>query len=175
MVLMIVGFLLLQQKGWVDFATMKEPTTTPYPFLFDLETKSVESITYTMAGADDVVIQRAKDNEWNINFEGGSVSAGDVEQFLTSLNAIRPIMVFEEVPDVTATGLNNPLQIISITMTEGKKHIISIGNLNPIQTGYYIQIDFRKVVLINKGSMESLIAILINAQYPPTPTPTTSG
>ena len=175
MIIMVGGFFLLRQKGWVDFATKKEPTSTPLPVLIDLDTNSVDIITYILAGTDKVVIQRTEGNNWKINIEGGIITAGNIEHFLSTLNSIRPSVVLEVVPEVSEIGLDNPTQMLSITLKDGKEHIINIGNLNPIQTGYYVQIDFGKVVLINKGSIESLLAIIRNAQYPPTPTPPSTG
>jgi len=175
MLIMVGGFILLNQKGWVDIATNKDQTTTPPPFLVDLDSNSVYIITYTLTDSDEVVIQRTDDNNWIINFEGGFVTAGIVEQFISAINSIKPTVVLEIAPDGAATGLDKPNQILSIKLDNGTEHVIKIGNLNPIQTGYYIQIDLGKVVLLNKGSLESLIAIIQNAQYPPSPTPTSIG
>lgn len=172
MIIMIGGFILLEQKGWVNFATKKGQTPTPSPLLINLDTNTVELITYNLVNSNNVVIQRTEDNKWNINFEGGIVTAGIVEQLISTLNSLKPIAVLEIAPEGSATGLDDPTHILSIKLNNGTEHVIKIGNLNPLQSGFYVQIDFGKVVLINKGSIESLIAIIQNTQYPTFPTPT---
>lgn len=175
MLIMVGGFILLQKKGWADFATKKDQTTTPPPFLVDLDSNAVDIITYSLADSDEVVIQRTDGNNWKINFEGGIVTAGIIEQFISALNSMQPTVVLEITPDGEATGLDDPAQILSINLINGTEQIIKIGKLNPLQTGYYVQIDFEKVVLINKGSIESLLSIIQNVQYPSSPTPTSIG
>jgi len=172
---MVGGFILLNQKGWVDFATKKDQTPTLLPFLINLDTNSVDIITYTLTDSDEVVIQRAEDNNWKVNIEGGIVTAGIIEQFISALNSIKPTDVLEITPEGAATGLDDPTQTLSIKLINGTEQIIKIGNLNPLLTGYYVQIDFEKVVLINKGSIDSLISIIQSVQYPSSPTPTSIG
>lgn len=172
MFIMIGGYILLEQKGWVNFATKKDQTGTPLPRLIDLETNTVDLITCNLAESDEVRIQRSEDDNWRINIEGGVVTAGVVEQIISTLNSLKPIAVLEIAPEGSATGLANPTHVLSIKLNDGTEQVIKIGNFNPMQTGYYVQIDFGKVVLINKGSIENLLAIIQNAQNPLSPTPT---
>jgi hypothetical protein len=171
MIIMIGGFILLDQKGWVDFAMKKDQTPTPSPLLFDMDTNNVDSVSYNTVNSNKVVIQRTEDNNWSMDFKGGIVTAGIVEQIISNLNSLKPIAVLEIAPEGSATGLDDPTHILSIKLINGIEHVIKIGNINPLQSGFYVQIDFGKVVLINKGSIESLLAIIQNAQYPLSPTP----
>jgi len=172
MIIMIGGFILLEQKGWIDFATKKEQTPTPSPLLFDMDTNTVDRVSYNTINSNKVVIQRIGDNNWSIDFKGGVVTAGIVEQIISTLNSMKPIAVLEIAPEGSATGLDDPTHILSIKLNNGTEQVFKVGYLNPLQSGFYVQINYGKVVLINKGSIESLLTIIQNAQFPLSPTPT---
>ena len=175
MVVFVVGFVVLDKQGLTGFLTKKESTSTPESPLFNLKSSEVGSISYQSASLEDVLIRKDLNGGWEISTEGGLITPGAMEELLSAINGLKPSLVLDLAPEGTATGLNDPSKLLIINVSNAQEIIIKIGNLNPTNTGYYVQIDFQKVVLINKASIENVIKLINTAMYPPTPTPGLEG
>ena len=55
---------------------------------------------------------------------------------LKSLNLLGNVQIGLDV-----VGLDKPTYIMTITFDSAKTHKVLIGSVNPIQTGYYVQVD----------------------------------
>jgi len=61
---------------------------------------------------------------------------------------------------------------MTITFDSAKTHKVSIGSVNPIQTGYYVQVDGGPVEVADKSGIDSLVGMLTAPPYLATLTPT---
>ncbi len=68
-------------------------------------------------------------------------------------------------------GLDKPADTITITFTGGKTHKLTVGSVNPIQTGYYAQLDGGKTQIVDKPGLDALLTMLTNPPYVATATP----
>jgi hypothetical protein len=68
-------------------------------------------------------------------------------------------------------GLDKPADTITIIFTSGKTHKLAVGSVNPIQTGYYAQLDGGKTQIVDKPGLDALLAMLTNPPYVATATP----
>lgn len=71
-----------------------------------------------------------------------------------------------------AGGVSTPAQIITIKNSQGKPVEVKIGKETPTGDGYYVQVDNDTPVVVNKGSIESLIEQISLSNLAPTPTAT---
>ncbi|MEN6580058.1 MAG: hypothetical protein ABFD05_05425 [Anaerolineaceae bacterium] len=89
MVVMVGGYILLQQNDRIDFLTAEEPAPTEMPDFVSLDGTTVDSILFSRPGAEDVILTKQSDDAWNINVPGGSITAGNIEEILSEFNAIK--------------------------------------------------------------------------------------
>ena len=68
-------------------------------------------------------------------------------------------------------GLDKPADTITLTFTGGKTHKLAVGSVNPIQTGYYVQLDGGKTQIVDKPGLDALLTMLTNPPYVATATP----
>jgi hypothetical protein len=88
---------------------------------------------------------------------------------LTSLNMLGNIQIGLDV-----VGLDQPTYTVTVTFGSGKTHKVLIGSVNPIQTGYYVQVDGGPVEVADKSGIDSLVGMLTAPPYLSTLTPTTT-
>jgi hypothetical protein len=69
-------------------------------------------------------------------------------------------------------GLTQPTYTMTVTFDSAKTHKVLIGSVNPIQTGYYVQVDGGPVEVADKSGIDSLVGMLTAPPYLSTLTPT---
>jgi hypothetical protein len=88
---------------------------------------------------------------------------------LTSLNLLGNVQL-----DLNVVGLDKPTYTMTITFDSAKTHKVLIGSVNPIQTGYYVQLDSGPVQIADETGINSLIGMLSAPPYVATSTPATT-
>lgn len=170
-IVLVAVFFILYKQDTLDFMTKKdEPTETPNPGFVSFDSDLIKSINFIARGEEPIVISRLDGQQWQINVEGGIISAGAVEQLISEFNATEVTTVLSMDLEGSAYGLIDPAYTFTINSSNGKQISIKIGSSNPIQTGYYAQVDIDPIVIISQGSVENIITIIKAAQIPPTPT-----
>jgi hypothetical protein len=86
---------------------------------------------------------------------------------VTSLNLLGNVQIGLDV-----VGLDKPTYTMTITFDSGKTHKLLIGSVNPIETGYYVQLDGGPVQVVDKSGIDALIGMLTAPPYLATLTPT---
>jgi len=86
---------------------------------------------------------------------------------LTSLNMLGNIQI-----GLADVGLDKPTYTLTVTFDSAKTHKVLIGSLNPIETGYYVQVDGGPVQVADKSGIDSLVGMLTAPPYLATLTPT---
>ena len=99
----------------------------------------------------------------------GADQAG-AEAAATQIGALKILGDFQLGPDVV--GLDKPSYTITVVFSSGKTHTLLVGSVNPIQTGYYTQLDGGKTQVVDKPGLDSLLGIVTNPPYAQTLTPT---
>ncbi|MCJ7694445.1 MAG: DUF4340 domain-containing protein [Anaerolineaceae bacterium] len=148
----------MRKFDWFDQIESDRKTVTPtQSFWLDIQLPQISKVTFTMDGMDDVIIQKMSETDWIINNGSVSITPGKIEELVAELNAIQPLLILADVPESTATGLNNPEIILIFELNDSTLISLNIGSLNPLQTGYYAQNDLKEVVLISKGSVDNIV------------------
>ena len=159
MLAMLAGFILLQQKDQLDFLTKPgEPTQTPMPDFISLESTQLQTLRFNRQGeAEEVVISRQGDTDWQINVPGGAISAGELEKIVSDFNAINTMVVLDIDLEGKASGLDNPQYVFKLELSDGESKTVKIGNTNPLGSGYYAQVDMNPVVIVSTGSVNNIV------------------
>lgn len=172
MLLMVAAFVVLQKTDSLDFLTKPgEPTSTPLPAFISLDLADIEHIQFVEKNQDPVIISRLDEENWQINSPSVQITAGDVTRLLTEFNAIKANATLRKDLDGQAYGLTDPTYRFTFNMRNGSQKMVNIGNINPTQTGYYAQVEMDPIIVISKGSIDTIIELINTAKNPPTPTP----
>ena len=172
MLIMVGAFFLLQRKDALGFLTKKdEATPIAMPQFTSLETSLIESIQFSTAGEENVIVSKQSNDGWEINVPGGVITEGNIEAIITEFNAIETTVILSVDLEGGATGLDNPQYTFSLTLSNGARKTIKIGNSNPMGSGYYAQVDLSPVVIIPISGIDNIRDIFELAVTPPTPIP----
>ncbi len=171
MLVLVAAFILLQQKGWLDFTKENGPTATPVPAFVDLDINSINEILFASSNNEDIVISRVDDLSWEINITTGHITPGNVAEIVSQITSLRTLTVLDIAPDGSATGLDIPTYTFTFSLTDGTLIAIKIGTANPTQTGYYAKVDFNKVAVIPKAGIDRIVEIINTSKQLPTSTP----
>lgn len=103
-------------------------------------------------------------------------TAGEADQSLasaaeTQLGALGITSQLGMVANFGDFGLEFPAYTIKLTYYSGAQHKIEVGDLTPTNTGYYVQLDDGDVYVVSQYSLDSILGLIRNPPYPPTPTP----
>ena len=127
-------------------------------------------------GAPIQVVQDAQGN-WALG-NGASVDAGNekvdtgkAEQLRTEIVEIRITAVLPANYQLDAVGLDAPSRILAIRDKQGKQITINIGNLDPTESGYYVQIASQAPVVVDRYTLDGIVDQFNNALPTPTPKP----
>ena len=148
--------------------------TTPTPantFLFPSQDGHPTDIKIEDTAGHSVEIARNSTGSWVLKAPTADAAnqsqAESAATQLTSLNMLGNVQIGLDV-----VGLTQPTYTMTVTFDSAKTHKVLIGSVNPIQTGYYVQVDGGPVEVADKSGIDSLVGMLTAPPYLATLTPT---
>jgi len=127
--------------------------------------------------SEDIEIAIVKDSTgvWTFVNNAQAVDQNKVFEFLTTLAVLDTKAVLDGTIPLESLGLDDPVYKISMSDKNQSEVDISIGNLTPTSSGYYVILNNNNPSVISKTSLDVLIgAFTSNALVLVTPTPTDS-
>jgi hypothetical protein len=91
------------------------------------------------------------------------------EAAATQVSSLRILADVQLGPDIV--GLDKPADTLTLKFSGGTTHTLTLGAVNPIQTGYYAQLDSGKTQIVDKPAMDALLGLLTNPPYAASLTP----
>ncbi len=167
----LVGAAIYLQNQKTKQAASATPTSSS-AFVFNTATDgNPTDIKIESSTGVTVEIARDSSGSWTVKspIAMGANQAG-AEAAATQVGALRVLGDFQLGPDIV--GLDKPSYTITIVFSGGKTHKLLVGSVNPIQTGYYTQLDGGKTQVVDKPGLDSLLGIVTNPPYAQTLTPT---
>jgi hypothetical protein len=150
--------------------------STPTPaqnFLFTTQDGNPTEIKIEDTTGNSVDVARNSAGTWVLKAPTAAAANQDQAEAaatqLKSLNLLGNVQIGLDV-----VGLDKPSYIMTITFDSAKTHKVLIGSVNPIQTGYYVQVDSGPVQVADKSGIDSLVGMLAAPPYLATLTPTIS-
>jgi len=163
------AFYLNNQKK--TSATSATPASQQYLFTSqDGKSPTDIKIVDTAAG-NSVEIARDSTGTWVVKAPtAAAASQGQAEAAATQITSLS---LFGDVQlGLDVVGLDKPAYVMTVTFDSAKTHKVLIGQMTPIQTGYYVQVDGGRVVVADKSGIDSLVGMLTAPPYLATLTPT---
>ncbi len=169
LVLLIVGaFYFNNQKK--NSAAAATPNASQL-YLFTSQDGKPTDIKIEDTTGRSVEVARNSTGTWVLKAPtADAANQGQAEAAATQLTALSLFGNVQIGPDVV--GLDKPTYIMTVTFDNAKTHKVLIGSVNPIQTGYYVQVDGGRVEVADKSGIDSLVNMLTAPPYLSTLTPT---
>ncbi len=167
----LVGFAIYVQNQKAKQAASATPTSSS-AFLFNTAVDgNPTDIKIDSSTGVTAEIARDSSGSWTVKspVAMGADQAG-AEAAATQVGALKVLGDFQLGPDIV--GLDKPSYTLTIVFSDGKTHKLLVGSVNPIQTGYYTQLDGGKTQIVDKPGLDSLLGIVTNPPYAQTLTPT---
>jgi hypothetical protein len=170
LVLAVGAYFLIESKpSKINAST---PTVTAGSFLITQAQGVLQSLHILDNKGDNFQMQRDLSKAWVVT----APSSGPADQGLagaaeTQVGALSIVTTLNVPPALSDIGLAVPADTIDLVFVNGTSHKMEIGNLTPTSSGYYVRFDGGKIYVIEKSGIDSLLNLLTNPPFPPTPTP----
>jgi hypothetical protein len=157
-----------------DIAVTVEPEAV-VEYLFSSADGVVASIRMESQTGEVVELARDAENAWALILPSeAAAEQGASEAAASQLTTIR---INDRLPNISPkdVGLDVPAYSLSVKFTNGVERIAEIGVITPTESGYYVGMD-GKIVIVSRSAIDTLIGLLANPPYaetqtPPLPTP----
>lgn len=144
--------------------------TSPVNYLFTSEDGILTALKIESNDGLKVSVERSNDGTWVMKLpDSVKANQGTVEAAATQISALRILNTLES--SASGIGLNPPKYIITIQFTSGKPHILSVGDITPTSSGYYVQREDKSIIIIDKDGLDAVLNLLTAPPYEETPTP----
>jgi hypothetical protein len=166
----------MQKPGNVIQQALATPTTkAPMPLnLLGPQQGPVSRIKVENAAGKQVTLENAG-GSWLVTTDHQGPANPDLaENAARTVMSLRLVSQFETAPDPTGSGLDKPAYTISLTLLDGSPYTFQVGSQTVTGSGYYVQTNLGKVVIIEKDKIETLVQMVdappfLAAQPAPTP------
>lgn len=122
----------------------------------------------------DKAVDLAKDETGQWTLTGVSPSPLDsaaMDSVIGDLAVLSVVSSLQNPPPLEDLGLNPPSYRILVTLRDGDQLIASVGKVTPTGSGLYVLSGDRRVLIVSEYSLQSLLDLVDNPPYPPTPYP----
>ncbi|MDP1716000.1 MAG: DUF4340 domain-containing protein [Anaerolineales bacterium] len=171
--------LLAALIGFTYYLNSKEPIAeleaTPAreeTFVFGEQDGNITSIEIkpTDANGETVKVARGSENVWALELPFATeADQGLVEAAASQVAVLR--IVSEVDADASILGLDQPAYVITIEFADGTKRTLEVGDNTPTNSGYYVRLDRKKIMILTLSGIDSLTALTRFPPYLNTPTP----
>lgn len=171
----LVGFAWVFPRYRANKAenTATASPTAALPNLYNLTGTQVNKITISDSSGNRIGFYRdAGSTQWAIeDVPADQVDSFQIESVSAQLFALQAQMSLTETPPLDSVGLVTPAYTITMTTLNGGQLITYVGSKTPIGSGYYVQVNSGKVMIVDKLVMDDILNLLTNPPLLPTPTP----
>ncbi len=171
---LLAGMFYLQKNPLPSSGSTTPSPTSAAPVLQGWTSSDIVSMEFkdTHQGTTIQISQDAQGN-WTLGPDKKKVDTGLAEELRTQIAEFRPIAALPTGLQLQAIGLETPSRILSIRNKQGKQSELRIGNADPTDSGYYVQMDNQPPVVIAKSTIDGTLDLFNNAIPTPTAPPVT--
>lgn len=152
-----------------DIAVTVEPEAV-IEYLFSSADGVPTSIRMESQAGEVVELARNAENAWALILPSeAAAEQGASEAAASQLTTIR---ISDHLPNISPkdVGLDVPAYTLNVKFTNGVERIAEIGVITPTESGYYVSMD-DKIVIVSRSAIDALIGLLENPPYAVTETP----
>jgi hypothetical protein len=168
---LVIGLAVLIEKT-PYFQASTTPTPTLAPRVLNLPAGSISAVKLTDSLGPIVSVKMNSSKVWEvIQPQNTNVDQGNMAELVSQLLSMAILSAPQNPPSNDASGLSNPLHTLTIFDVSNQEHTLKIGDLTPTSSGYFIQIDQAKPVVVQKSTVDRVIELLSGVRATPTAPP----
>ncbi len=175
---LVIGLAVLVEKT-PYFQPASTPTATSAPSLLKIPSGGINAIKLEVLQGPTISVKLIGGGGWvadqPLNAMPDQANMAEVTTTLSTLQIL--VAPATSIPEAAA-GLQSPAQTITILSGTNQQNVLKIGNSTPTSSGYYVQLDQNKPVIVDKGTIDRVIQLLTGIgatpTAPPQPSPATT-
>jgi hypothetical protein len=172
----IIAFVMLLVLLWVLQTRPPETassTATPQPEpIFSFALADVSGLR--VIGPDGSVFYATRDESgtWTLvqPSKTGELISSSLDSHVSQLISLRPQTSIDATVGLESLGLVTGQYMVYLQLVNGREILLEIGAETLTGSGYYIQIDNSEVFMAQKFTIQSIIGLLDEIPFQPTPT-----
>lgn len=142
LVFLTVAYVILVKHN-TETAEEVEDTTVK---MFDLENKDVAALRFTLDGKEETFTLEG--DTWSLASDAAfEVDSSKMSTLLDTVTGMAASRKLEEVTDLSEYGLDEPVQTLVLTMTDGTVYTICWGGTNDVTGDDYVYIKEKESVV----------------------------
>ncbi len=168
-----VGYFVWGGHGKSAKAT---PTPTLEPVLSGLKAGNVTDVI--IAGAPKIMALRKENGKWEVlNPKKQEGDGREIERAIGHLVSASPTRVITGTENLKDFGLDSPKWYITLKTSDGKVETLRVGNQNPSEVYYYVQLEGEKdkVYMVSSFPIDEITNFVNKPPLKATPTPEAGG
>jgi hypothetical protein len=169
--LVLAGAVFFQR--WQGGESQPEPTLAPAAGpVWQIDSASLRELHLQQRGGESLTIGRDADGMWTLlDHQPGETDTAGVEAAVSQLASLRSLAELEAGADLAVYGLSEPAYILTLTLTGGEQLVLWVGDVTPIQSGYYVQVNENVPQVVSRFSLEAVLTLIDSPPVLPTPAP----
>jgi hypothetical protein len=151
------------------------PTTTGNNYLITSTDGTLQSLRIVDRQENTFQMQRDSSGSWMVTVpSSGKADQALAEAAVTQVSALRIITTLDDQLNSGDAGLDSPAYTIELAFAGAVKHIIQVGDLTPINNGYYVRFDGGNFYVVSQSGIDALVGLITSPPFPATETPATT-
>jgi hypothetical protein len=171
LILAVAAYFLLNNR-LAATSSASTPTAVKTSYLITPADGTLQILRITNKQNQTFQMQRDSTGTWMITLPfAGSADQGLAAATETQVGALSILTNLDNQFILADAGLDSPAFTIELTFTNSIKHIIQVGSLTPISTGYYVRFDNGNLYAVSQPGIDALVGLISAPPFPATETP----
>ncbi|MBI5965247.1 MAG: DUF4340 domain-containing protein [Chloroflexi bacterium] len=173
-IVLVIFALMVGAVYYLNNKKETEPAdTTPtvgVAFVFNESDGIANSIEVKPSTGETIRVARDANNVWALELPiETEADQSSTEAAASQLSALQVISTVDGDPSIF--GFDAPGYIITIGFADGETHTLEIGDSTPTNSGYYVRLDKKKMMIVGLSGIDALTQLAFFPPYLNTPTP----
>ncbi len=165
-IVIAVGWYISQPKS---LAANQPTTPAPAKLISGVASETISSIQFNDKNGLVVLLEK-QNGSWKVRQPAAyNLTQGNIEEIVTQILDLTILADLSSPPAQESLGLTAPL--FTLTISAGNNYVVLTGAATPTDSGYYVQVNQDKPVIVAKTGLDRINELFSSGQ--PTPTPTT--
>lgn len=173
---LLAAAVYLQRSGGLGADAGEATPTVEEQQLLDVDAAEIRSFQIEDAQGKAVAVERDPQGAWALTEpQAETTDTTKVDSVIASLASLGVLNTLETDLALDVVGLTNPAYTLEIGLTDGRQHVIEVGEATPTGTGYYARLDGGSPLVVSKFVVDSAAELLTTPPMIATETPTTEA
>jgi hypothetical protein len=168
-VLALAGLVYYQR--WQENRPQEPEPTPASTRLWELDSQAVARLEISRRGGGSFSMGRSPAGLWEA--VGAEPDTTDLARAEAAISQLAALQTSATLPagSLAVFGLQDPAYTLTLTLNGGGRYVLKVGDLTPLGSGYYVQLNDNAPQVVNNFSLDSVLAMVDAPPLVPAPTP----